>query len=125
MLLIPLGLESNCQHLELQHELLQEVYENPLLNRKQRTACELLELQLSKLNPGIQEHFLGFYWICTFVDTAVQALREKAKSLHASEPAVWLERYSILAQVKGRGGKVVITFIITFGLGNCIDTKLP
>lgn len=100
MLLIPLGLEINCQHLELQHELLQEVYENPLLNRKQRTACELLELQLSKLNPGIQEHFLGFYWILTFVDTAVQALREKTKSLHASEPAVQLERYSILAQVQ-------------------------
>lgn len=99
-MLIPLGLESNCQHLELQHELLQEVYENPLLNRKQTTARELLELQLSKLNPRIQEHFLGFYWLCTFVDTAVQALREKTKSLHASEPAVQLERYGILAQRK-------------------------
>lgn len=80
MFFIPLGQESNCQHLELQHELLQEIYENLLLNRKERTARKLLELQLSQLNPGIQEHFLGFSWISTFVDTAVQALRKNLKA---------------------------------------------
>lgn len=77
-------------------------------------ACELLELQLSKLNPARQEHFLGFYWTDTFVDTAVQALREKTTNLRASEPAVQLKTYSILAQVKGRAA--VCNLIITFGL---------
>lgn len=60
MLLIPLGLESNCKCLELQHELLQEVYENPLLNRKQRTAYEILDLQLSKLILASRNISLGF-----------------------------------------------------------------
>lgn len=94
MLPIPVGLESNCQHLELQ--------------------CELLELQLSKLHPGTQEHFLGFYWTHTFVDTAVQALREKTISLHASEPSLQLKTRSMLEQVKGRAS--MCNFIITFGL---------